>query len=171
MAFGLFNLFGYQETSLTSLTVAVVYGGNGRHIASLEPQVFDKWLKITGAEEFIYVYAVMFPKLSILCFYWRVFPLPSYRYAVYAIQSVVVLTCVTATAANAALCKPAAYHWNRHIPGGHCGSFTLFYRIISAPNLITDVSMLVLPLCGIWQLRIKIRNKIGASIVLLTGCM
>ena len=147
------------------------HGGAGRHAIALHPNVVIRWLKLDVAEEFIYNFSIMFPKLSILCLYKRVFSTRPYRYAIYTLGAVVIFTCVVGQIVGLTICRPFAYIWDKSIPNGQCGDIPAAYRYISIPNLLTDVGILILPLYGVWHLHTKVIHKLGLSLTFLTGCM
>ncbi len=151
--------------------VMVQYGGAGRHVAALDPIVVVRWLKLTFAAEIIYNLSICFPKLAILCLYKRVFSTRAYRYSIYAIGSIVIMTCVAGVILSLAICRPIAYNWDQSIPTGRCGDKLASYRYISIPNIVTDVCILVLPLYGVWHLHMKLIHKIGLTITFLIGCV
>lgn len=147
------------------------YGGAGRHVVALDPKVVILWLKLDVAEEFIYNFSLLFPKLAILCLYARVFSTRPYRYATYSIGLFVILTCVSGQIVGIAICRPFAYIWDKSIPDGYCGDIPAAYRYISIPNLISDICILVLPLYGVWHLHTRTINKIGLTFTFLLGCL
>ncbi|KAL8732940.1 MAG: hypothetical protein Q9181_003762 [Wetmoreana brouardii] len=162
-------LFCFSHIIVAS--VMLQYGGAGRHMVALDPVVVVRWLKLDVAEEFIYNFSILFPKLAILCLFKRVFSLPAYRYAIYALGATVLLTCMAGQIVGIAICQPFAYLWDKSIQGGHCGDIPAAYRYISIPNLLTDVGILALPLFGIWRLHTKVTHKIGLTITFLMGCI
>lgn len=147
------------------------YGGAGRHGAALDPKVVVRWLKYDVAEEFIYNFSILFPKLSILFLYARLFSTKHYRYAIYSIGSVVTLTCISGQIFNAVICRPFSYIWDKSTPNGYCWDLAAAYRYISIPNLLTDICILILPLHGVWHLQMKVIHKIGLTVTFLLGCL
>ena len=147
------------------------YGGIGRHAVTLSPGVLIAHLKLGVIEDFLYALSVVFPKLSILCLYERIFTIKWYRRAI-AITAVVILaTFVTSLVLTFTICRPFAYNWDKTIPGGQCAGILASYRYISIPNLVTDVVMLILPLHVVWHLHAGIAQKIGLTVTFMTGCM
>ena len=140
-------------------------------MVALQPNVVVLWLKFNTAEEFIYNFSILFPKLAILSLYLRVFSTRPYRYAIYSIGSIVILTCIAGQILAVSICRPFNYIWDKSDPNGHCGDIPAAYRYISIPNLFTDLCILVLPIYGIWHLHTKPKHKVGLSITFLLGCM
>lgn len=149
----------------------VQYGGAGRHTAALEPKILVRWLKLDVAEEFIYNFSIFFPKLSILFLYARIFSTRNYRFAIWTIGSIVILTCLSGQIMGVAICRPFSYVWDKSDSNGHCGNLAAAYRYISVPNLLTDICILILPLHGVWHLQTKRIHKIGLTATFLLGCV
>ena len=66
-------------------------------------------------------------------------------------------------------CSPREKIWNPSVRG-HCGvdGFKLFVAANSF-NIVSDFSMLVLPLYSIWHLKLAIKQKLGVSVIFATG--
>jgi hypothetical protein len=67
-------------------------------------------------------------------------------------------------------CMPREKIWNHYVPG-RCLDIDAALIATSAINLVSDVAILVLPLAGIWQLRLPLKKKIGAGLVFATGLL
>ena len=147
------------------------YGGAGRHTVALNPSVVIRCVKLDNAAATLYNFSILFPKLTILNLYARIFSTRPYRYAIYSVGSIMILTCIAGQIVILTLCRPYAYSWDKSIPNGSCGDIPAAYRYISLPNLLTDFCILVLPLHGVWRLHLETINKIGLSCVFLLGCM
>lgn len=135
----------------------------------MTPKEFVFWLKLIFAEEFLYLFSALLPKLAILCLYLRIFTEKRYRYATYGVAIVMILNWLTGCLMGLLICTPVAYSWDKKIPGGHCGDLMATYRWASLPNLITDVAMLLLPLPVIWNLHTGLSQKIGLTVTFVTG--
>lgn len=66
-------------------------------------------------------------------------------------------------------CFPFEYQWNKNIEGGKCVDQPVFYRTVSAPNIATDLVILVLPMRMIVKLKTSASRKIGLLFVFLSG--
>jgi hypothetical protein len=162
-------LLAFANVIIAALLVQ--YGGAGRHAAALAPRVIVRWLKITFGAEILYTLSLCCPKLAILCLYKRIFSTKPYRYSIYAIGTIVILTCIAGPILTLSICRPIAYTWDKSIPNGRCGDVINAYRYYSVPNIFTDVCILVLPLYGVWHLHMKLIHKIGLTITFLLGCV
>ncbi|KAF2464529.1 uncharacterized protein BDR25DRAFT_155204, partial [Lindgomyces ingoldianus] len=118
-----------------------------------------------------YTQSIMFPKLSILCLYMKIFTRRRYRTAAYATGLIILLTGLTMIIADFTMCRPFAYFWDKTIPGGKCVNLMAAYRYIGIPNLITDVLLLVLPLPAIYKLHVGLGVKIGLFATFISGSL
>lgn len=119
----------------------------------------------------VYLPAVIFPKLSILVLYLRIFTKQTDRIACWAIGGFMIANCVGTMVAGCFICRPLEFLWDRTIPGGHCININAWYRWSSLMNILTDVTMLVLPLPVIWKIQTTKKVKIGLTITFTTGSM
>lgn len=147
-------------------------GGLGKHLLALQvtdPAKIVAWAKFLIAFEWIYLAAVTFPKLCILSIYLRIFTTKPYRMTVYILAITTILTFIGGGLAGSLRCQPLAFFWDHTIPGGRCFNINAFHRWISLPIIFTDVAMLALPLPFIWALHMTKNQKIGLTVVVLTG--
>jgi hypothetical protein len=154
-------------------TIVLVYvAGVGTHVAELTihaPHKLTSWSKGIYACEILYVIAVALPKLSILGFYLRFLRQPIERALTWFVAVIVAATALATGLTATFQCSPVAYQWDKHIPSGHCIDIQTFYRWMSFPNIVTDVVILVLPLPMVWRLQLERNQKVGITIMFVTG--
>ena len=68
-------------------------------------------------------------------------------------------------------CKQIALAWDKSIEGGSCIDMVAFFRYSIIPDIITDVTMLILPLPIVWNLHASITQRVGLTVTFLTGSM
>jgi len=139
----------------------------GRHTATISQDQLSAFLKLTIAEEFIYQFSTLFPKLSILIVYLRIFTLKPYQYAIYTIGAVLVSAFTAALFVAGFSCIPFRFKYDKSIPG-HCINEHHAFIWNGFIGIPTDVAMIILPLCGVWKLHISRNQKIGVMITFLT---
>ena len=66
------------------------------------------------------------------------------------------------------LCTPRSKIWNPTNPG-YCLNIDDLYIASAAFNIISDISMLSVPIYLIWNLQMSVRRKIGVSLIFGTG--
>lgn len=159
---------GLNATAIASVEIA----GVGRHlivVAETDPSKLVDWAKIIIAVPSIYLGAVSLPKLAILAFYLRIFPLGFPRFVTFVSIAIIITTFVVNFIVSLVECVPLAYLWDKTIPDGHCININMWLRYGPLPNILTDLLMLVLPMPAIWAMNASCKTKIGVSLTLLTG--
>jgi len=154
--------------------VEVKVAGVGRHedvLLAFNPVAVINWAKCGYAVETLYCTAVVFPKLSILGFYLRIFTTKPYRMTVYVVAGILVANGIAGVITSLSSCQPFAARWDLTILGSHCIDTLQYWRYISLANILTDVVMLGLPLPVVWRLHVSKAQKYGLTIVFLTGSM
>lgn len=110
-------------------------------------------------------------KHSILLFYRRVFG-PSYLY--YVATSLTIIWAVGSFIAVLCAPVPISYFWTEveDIHSGHWRfSFYKYYVGNAAGNIVTDFVVLLVPAWTIWNLKMRVAQKIMVSAVLLLGAL
>lgn len=153
--------------------IAMVYdGGVGRHFISVEmenPTQILSWAKSLYAFGWLYLPSVALPKISILALYLRIFTNNSVRRACYILIAILIANWIAFLFALTFQCSPVAFQWDKKIPGGRCSNISAFYKSTSAPNILTDLVIMVLPIPTIWQLQVSTIRKVGLMFVFLVG--
>ena len=148
--------------------------GVGYHLPAVlraDPEKVILWAKCLVAMEWIYGLAVVLPKLAILGFYLRIFVTKPYRRTTHLLIGAVVCTFLATGLTAMFQCIPLSYIWDKTNPNGRCFNVLAFYRWISLPNILTDTSMLILPIPMVWKLNASSNKKVGLTIGFLTGSM
>ena len=164
-----------KDSKYLTLTIAIadVFDGSlGHHevaLAVTHPEKLVISSKFLLVESLLYLAAVVFPKLSLLTIYLRIFVQPRFRMACYTLATLLIANWVGNTVAGLFMCEPLQYLWDHTIPGGHCFHDNVWICWASLINIVTDVAMLVLPLPVIWKLHTSRSIKIGLTITFATG--
>jgi len=67
-------------------------------------------------------------------------------------------------------CVPRRSIWDRTV-SGKCINVSVALVAASAINLVSDLSILALPLLGIWRLRMPLKRKLGVASIFATGAL
>jgi len=70
-----------------------------------------------------------------------------------------------------AMCSPREKIWNRLITTGHCFDANAANNATGIFNVISDFSILILPMIPIWKLQMPLRKKILMIAIFATGTM
>ncbi|KAH7067116.1 hypothetical protein FB567DRAFT_259816 [Paraphoma chrysanthemicola] len=159
LALGFSILTGYQTTN-----------GLGNHIWDVPSYKFHALMKIGDiAGPIFYNISTLFIKVSLCLFYLRLSPFLGFRVAVYAVMVVSIIYSLLAAFGFAWVCQPIEKYWDFSITTGSCINLTAFFLATACINAGTDLTLLVLPLFIIKDLRLPMRRKIGVGLLLMTG--
>lgn len=67
-------------------------------------------------------------------------------------------------------CRPLQFIWNKSLDGICIDSWP-FYIAGSAPNVLTDFAILILPLPAVWRLQMGMMQKVSIVGILLLGSL
>ncbi|KAF9738705.1 hypothetical protein PMIN03_005809 [Paraphaeosphaeria minitans] len=146
-------------------------GGAGRHVNSVRPRTMQRMLKLIKAHEFIYVLSVMFPKLAILCLYFRLFSEKAARYVLYATGLAIIGTSVFGVISLFTNCRPfASFMAATH--AARCamdpGTAMRFYSI---PNIATDAALVSIPLPALFKLHGGRWERLGVGLTFIVSTL
>jgi hypothetical protein len=112
--------------------------------------------------EIFYVLALGVSKISILCFYLRVFPLKSFRRLIYGVMGLSVAYTIAFLFATTFQCTPGSYAWTQWdgLHEGKCNDIHLQGWISAGINILLDVVVMVLPLKHLAELNMNLRRKL-----------
>ncbi len=115
----------------------------------------------------------MMVKLCILTFYVRIFsPVRWFRFTCYAVMIIVTMYSVAGFFAVIFNCHPIRKSWTVTIKTGHCGvNVTKLAWAGAILNTITDLAIFFLPLPMVWGLHLPVKQRLGVSLVFMTGLL
>ena len=175
--------------NMALISIAVSWGF-GRHLASLDPTRSIQALKYDYIQQPFHVMSSCFGRISFALFLVEIvqkfvmrrrflYSLMVLQFAVNGTTAIIIMV----------QCRPIQALWN-HKVDGHClnprvqeyysffqgckschSSRMLFLLIRPAVNVITDFMLAVFPTTFIWQLNVKLRKKIGLTMVMGLGIL
>lgn len=113
-------------------------------------------------------------KLSVLAYYWRIFPTKTMKKYIWILTAVCAIWFVGVLIGNLVECQPISFFWNKlSAPGtGICHFRVEVYLIIvAAPNIIIDTLTIILPVYEVWQLQLERWKRIAVSGIFVVGGM
>ncbi|RMY91677.1 hypothetical protein D0862_09680 [Hortaea werneckii] len=117
----------------------------------------------------LWALTVSVTKASLLMQYLRIFSTPRVRGACYALLAALLPALLWAVLGGTLLCRPVRKLWDPEVQGGACMSAEKYWVSVAGLDIGLDVLVLVLPLPGIWGLRLPRRQKVGLVVVFLLG--
>ncbi|KAJ5690385.1 hypothetical protein N7462_004777 [Penicillium macrosclerotiorum] len=177
---GLMKITGREDwTILISLIFSIIYlalvaaqfhYGMGIHSDRLSTSVLQNQLKCLWAAIPMYNASLAFTKISILFQYLRIFPARSFRLACYIVMGVVITYSTWAIVSGYVNCVPVAKFWNHDLPG-HCLSFEVIWFFNASMNIVTDVTLLLLPMPLLFKLQLPKMQKLALMGVFAIGIL
>jgi hypothetical protein len=107
----------------------------------------------------VYNLGLMFVKDSILYQYLRFFVHRTYRRAAWALMGFVTTGGVVMVVTSSVSCLPVPFYWDRSVEGGHCINLMAFWFTFSAFNIITDLSVWLLPMPVLKSLQLPRKQR------------
>jgi hypothetical protein len=124
--------------------------------------------------QILYSPFMIFAKTALLLQIQRIFVPPKQRNSVFwASWTLIVLNFIVYTIIFFAFtfsCNPREKAWNPVLPG-KCLDTGVMMISTSVINLLSDASILVLPMRGIWDLHMSMRKKLGVAGIFTTGLL
>ena len=140
----------------------------GRHVIYVSE--FDRMMVRKGDFVFsnFYDLALVFVKLSILAFYWRVFVHPLFRKIICATAAFVVAWGIGITVTLFLVCRPLQAYWDYTV-NAKCFNIVPFVYFTNISNLITDIWIFLMPVPMIWHLQLPTKKKLLLSLIFCIG--
>ncbi|KAL4765082.1 uncharacterized protein BDW70DRAFT_147371 [Aspergillus foveolatus] len=150
------------------LVLWVVIGGNGSHQADLSEKTMQNFFKIFLANQFTYFALSPAVKISIVCFYRRVFAIQTFQWTSFAINTLIALWGAAIFIACGLQCRPLNAYWD-HTIVGHCFDSNKYIIVNQVFNVLMDFVILALPIPMIWNLQRSWQDKLALNGVFAVG--
>ncbi|KAF7856039.1 hypothetical protein EAF04_009995 [Stromatinia cepivora] len=140
--------------------------GAGIHQWDVPATEIKKFGKLVYVTQMLYGPEVFATKVTILLLLSRVFGVKeNMLWAVRVLIGLMALYYVPATAAKIFICWPVAHFWDPLAVKGSCLNENSIYLADCAMSIISDFTILFLPIPLIWRLKTRTMRKIGVSAV------
>ncbi|KAJ5698653.1 hypothetical protein N7462_000658 [Penicillium macrosclerotiorum] len=153
---------------LIELVLWCTIGGNGSHYTDLDAETLVNYYKIFLANQFTYFVLCPAIKISIICFYRRVFSTPKFQKITFGLNCLIGAWGTGIFLACAGQCRPLRAYWD-HSVEGHCFDANLFFIVNQAFNVLMDFVILILPIPMIWGLHRAWQDKLALNGVFALG--
>jgi hypothetical protein len=115
-----------------------------------------------------YGFSIMFSKLSVLVLFLRYMPQKP-TMTIYATMVVVILYSLIGSFGWVFSCQPIEKFWDLRVTRGSCIEWTKLQIFTGVMNTATDAIILILPIFLLRRVRLPKWEKIGLSVILMTG--
>ncbi|EOD52794.1 putative cfem domain-containing protein [Neofusicoccum parvum UCRNP2] len=156
---------------LSSLSVVLAEAGLGKDMWTVTPKDITHILYIYYFDESLYITSLSLVKISICCFYLRIFPSQRFRIIVYLVIFCCAAYAITFVTAVSLQCKPINLAW-KHWDGEHegkCISMNALGWSSAAMNIVLDLVVITLPVPQVWKLVLSARKKIHVMCMFSVG--
>ena len=151
------------------LAATVLQFGLGRSFSSFSPEDKVKYLQTGLANNFFYVFALTFVKISILFLYLRAFTYPFVLVASKVLLGIVIITHLWIIISVATTCIPLDALWNlAKRSTAYCHPFSVWWSHTGI-NITTDLLIFALPLTVLRKMRVPKRQKTALHFVFGLG--
>lgn len=121
--------------------------------------------------DLIYLISLVGYKMSILVLYLRLFSVNRiFRYVTWSMMFFVCGYIFSNFWTQIFGCSPRSKYWNPDTPG-HCINYTVAGLVYGSMNIASDLLIFVLPLPTVWRLKLPIKEKVGVSLIFMSGAM
>ncbi|RFU23554.1 hypothetical protein B7463_g12784, partial [Scytalidium lignicola] len=153
------------------LSILACYKGIGKHIWNPTVQL-GTIFKILWAYEFLYGSVVPLTKLSIIVFYYRLFPVQAFRKFLYFVVFLVVGWWIAVFITSLTQCRPFSYFWNQYVDPtakGKCINISAFFLGNGGASVFTDFLILLTPIPMVWNLQMPVAKRLSILSIFALG--
>ncbi|KAJ5310755.1 isoflavone reductase family protein [Penicillium atrosanguineum] len=143
-------------------------GGNGAHVKTVDAETMMNYWKIFLANQFTYFILCPAIKISIICFYRRVFTTPKFQTFTFGLNILIGAWGLGIFLACAGQCRPLRAYWDGSVTGT-CFNADEFFIVNQAFNVLMDFIILILPVPMIWNLHRAWQDKLALNGVFALG--
>ncbi|KAF7179312.1 hypothetical protein CNMCM7691_008245 [Aspergillus felis] len=148
---------------------AMVKEGMGLHAGTAVPISNQIMIaKFLVVAEILYVFNLVWTKLSILLMYYRIFRFPYFKRWAYIIGTFVLLWVICITFLFIFICVPVQKLWYPSLPG-RCINQVATWVANAASTILTDLVILVLPMPQVWKLQLRLSEKLALTFAFSLG--
>ncbi|RAH47081.1 uncharacterized protein BO66DRAFT_403731 [Aspergillus aculeatinus CBS 121060] len=147
---------------------AMIHEGMGIHADQLPTGQVILIAKFLVVAEILYVFNLVWTKLSILLMYYRIFRFAYFKRWAYIIGTFVICWVICITFLFIFICVPVQKLWYPSLPG-HCISQVGTWIANATSTIATDLVILFLPLPQVWKLQLRLSEKVALTIAFGLG--
>lgn len=123
------------------------------------------------ATEVLYNPAIACVKFSFLLFFRRVFPGRRFHALLWLVGTIVFIYSWIIIFSAIFQCQPIRATWDMSVKHAKCMKFNVEVVVFAVFNVITDVTILIIPIPILWKLQIPWSKKVQLMAVFLTGIL
>jgi hypothetical protein len=153
----------------------VMANGMGKDIWTLEYRQITNFIRWFYALEILYFASISLLKVSLLFFYYHIFPGTRIRRVIVATSIFNALFGIAFVAAAIFQCQPVSFYWNRwdgeSNGAGTCININALAWANAAISIALDIWMLAIPLSQLTHLKLAWKKKVGVVMMFGVGTL
>lgn len=127
-------------------------------------------MKLCLIGQTLYLISLTLLKCSVLCFYMRVFACTGkLRLLTQCLLGCMVCWGAAFTLYFLLICRPLRAAWTPALAATRCGDQILMYCLLITSNMATDLVIMGLPLYTIWNLQMKVLERVALLTCFMLG--
>lgn len=142
--------------------------GMGLHADKVPLDDIVLMAKLLVVGEILYVFNLVWTKLSLLMMYYRIFRFPYFKKWAYIIGTFILAWVICITFLFIFICVPVQKLWYPQLPG-RCINQVGTWVANAASTIGTDLAILILPIPQVWKMKLRISEKIAVTIAFGLG--
>jgi len=141
----------------------------GRHVEVVPLDELEGLLISLYVGCVLYAIVIAVIKISILLLYRSLFPTPGIDLATKIIGATSIAWGIETALVGIFSCTPVRAFWDVTVKERTCINTTAFFIANSTVHVLLDITILVLPVKKVWELKMSLHNKIVVSLMFLLG--
>ncbi|KAJ4395968.1 hypothetical protein N0V93_000184 [Gnomoniopsis smithogilvyi] len=155
-------------------TCWVLFGGAGSEedvVLAQSPMALQYYLKLMYVSQYLYGFSASAIKLSLLAFYWRIFPTPFVRRGVYILGFCCIGWFIAIMITNILECRPISFFWTQSGDGSCSVDLISYFKYNCLSNTFIDLLTLCLPIHEVLRLQMSNTKKVAVIGVFTVGSL
>jgi hypothetical protein len=140
----------------------MLWCGMGLHAETVPLEKIVLMAKLLVVAEVLYVFNLVWTKLSFLMMYYRIFRFPYFKKWAYIIGTFIVMWVICITFLFIFICVPVQKLWYPQLPG-RCINQVGTWIANAISTIVSDFATLILPIPQIWKLQLRKSDKIALT--------
>ncbi|KAH8805115.1 hypothetical protein F5884DRAFT_440581 [Xylogone sp. PMI_703] len=153
------------------LTILACYEGIGKHIWNPTVKLAEV-LKILWAYEYLYGSVIPLTKLSIIFYFYRLFPVRAFRRLLYLVLFLVIGWWIAILVTAIVQCRPYHFFWDQYTNPtvkGKCINIEAFFLGNGGASVVTDFLILMTPVPMVWSLQMPLAKRLSVLGIFALG--
>ncbi|KAF1992815.1 hypothetical protein P154DRAFT_478525 [Amniculicola lignicola CBS 123094] len=155
--------------ALIGSTVNTVVQGLGLPASEVSYGKLQNFAKGMLAGIFLWTAAVTLVRISMILFYIKIFRQRPFMILSWLCIGLNIANLLSTYVVALSICRPLAFNWDPLHVRGHCGNQKAFYLSNGFINLFLDVSVILMPMPLLWNLKLPMMKKISLTFVFGMG--